>query len=93
MPVSNFKGLQRMADPCGIPLPAWLAGLFEGLDDDPETRRLIACSVAAETCAKLAEEGFSDFPLLHPEPGGPGLCHLPGAGRPRGRAAPREAAA
>ncbi len=61
MPVSNFKGLQRMADPCGIPLPGWLGGLFDGLDDDPETRRLIAASVAAETCARLAEEGFSDF--------------------------------
>jgi methylenetetrahydrofolate reductase (NADPH) len=61
MPVSNFKGLQRMADPCGIPLPAWLGNLFEGLDNDAETRRLIACSIAAETCARLAEEGFSDF--------------------------------
>jgi methylenetetrahydrofolate reductase (NADPH) len=61
MPVSNFKGLQRMADPCGIPLPGWLGGLFDGLDDDPETRRLIAASVAAETCARLAEEGFSNF--------------------------------
>ncbi len=61
MPVSNFKGLQRMADPCGIPLPGWLANLFDGLDNDPETRRLIACSIAAETCARLAEEGFSDF--------------------------------
>ena len=61
MPVSNFKGLQRMADPCGIPLPGWLGGLFDGLDEDPETRRLIAASVAAETCARLAEEGFSDF--------------------------------
>ena len=61
MPVSNFKGLQRMADPCGIPLPAWLGNLFEGLDKDVETRRLIACSIAAETCARLAEEGFSDF--------------------------------
>jgi methylenetetrahydrofolate reductase (NADPH) len=61
MPVSNFKGLQRMADPCGIPLPVWLGNLFEGLDNDAETRRLIACSIAAETCARLAEEGFSDF--------------------------------
>ena len=61
MPVSNFKGLQRMAEPCGIPLPSWLGGLFDGLDDDPDTRRLIAGSVAAEMCARLAEEGFSDF--------------------------------
>lgn len=61
MPVTNYKGLTRMAGPIGIDLPEWLARLFEGLDDDPETRRLIAASVAAEMCARLAEEGFSDF--------------------------------
>jgi methylenetetrahydrofolate reductase (NADPH) len=61
MPVTNFKALVRMAGPCGIVLPDWLATLFEGLDDDPDTRRLIACSLAAETCAELQEEGFSDF--------------------------------
>ena len=61
MPVSNFKGLRRMAAPCGIPLPGWMGGLFDGLDEDPETRRLIASSVAAEMCAKLVEEGFDDF--------------------------------
>ncbi|MFI4973473.1 MAG: methylenetetrahydrofolate reductase [NAD(P)H] [Caulobacterales bacterium] len=61
MPVSNFKGLRRMAEPCGITLPAWLGNLFDGLDKDPDTRRLIACSVAAEMCARLEEEGFSDF--------------------------------
>jgi len=61
MPVSNFKGLKKMAAPCGIPLPAWLENLFEGLDKDPETRRLIAGSVATEMCVRLAEEGYSDF--------------------------------
>ena len=61
MPVSNFKGLVRMAGACGATIPGWLANLFEGLDSDPETRRLIACSVAAEMCAKLEEQGFSDF--------------------------------
>jgi methylenetetrahydrofolate reductase (NADPH) len=61
MPVSNFKGLQRMAGPCGIALPAWLSELFDGLDTDPDTRRLLAASVAAETCAKLEEAGFTDF--------------------------------
>ena len=45
----------------GVQLPGWLGNLFEGLDKDPDTRRLLACSVAAETCARLAEEGFSDF--------------------------------
>ena len=61
MPVSNFKGLVKMAGPCGIDIPRWLGNLFEGLDDDPETRRLIAGSIAAETCARLEEEGFDDF--------------------------------
>ena len=61
MPVTNFSGLKKMAGPIGIQLPNWLANLFEGLEKDPETRRLIAASVASETCARLAEEGFSDF--------------------------------
>ena len=61
MPVSNFKGLKKMAGPVGIPLPNWLGNLFEGLDKDPETRKLIAASVATEMCARLAEEGYSDF--------------------------------
>jgi methylenetetrahydrofolate reductase (NADPH) len=61
MPVSNYKGLQKMAGPVGIPLPGWLANLFDGLDKDPETRRLIAASVSTEMCARLAEEGFTDF--------------------------------
>ncbi|MBP7705294.1 MAG: methylenetetrahydrofolate reductase [NAD(P)H] [Caulobacter sp.] len=61
MPVSNYKGLVKMAAACGTALPSWLGNLFDGLDHDPETRRLIACSVAAEMCAKLEEQGFSDF--------------------------------
>jgi methylenetetrahydrofolate reductase (NADPH) len=61
MPVTNFAGLRRMAEPCGIAIPTWLANLFEGLDGDPDTRRLIAGSVAAEMCARLEEEGFRDF--------------------------------
>src|SRR5690606_14652251 len=42
MPVSNFAGLQRMTAACGAVLPDWLAGHFDGLDDDPETRKLLA---------------------------------------------------
>jgi methylenetetrahydrofolate reductase (NADPH) len=61
MPVSNFKGLKKMAAPCAIPLPDWLGALFEGLDRDPGTRQLIASAVAAEMCARLTEEGFGDF--------------------------------
>ena len=61
MPVTNFAALQRMAGACGTAIPTWLGNLFEGLEHDPETRRLIAASVASEMCARLGEEGFSDF--------------------------------
>ncbi len=61
MPVTNYAGVKKMSGPIGIDLPAWLGNLFDGLDKDPETRRLIAASVASEMCARLAEEGFGDF--------------------------------
>ena len=61
MPVTNFTGLKRMSASCGAAVPDWLAAHFDGLDDDPETRKLIAASVAAEMCARLQEEGFEDF--------------------------------
>jgi methylenetetrahydrofolate reductase (NADPH) len=61
MPVTNFNGLKRMASTCGAAIPEWLGNLFDGLDDDVETRRLLAGSVAAEMCARLEEEGFDDF--------------------------------
>jgi methylenetetrahydrofolate reductase (NADPH) len=61
MPVTNYKGLVRMAGACQARVPGWLANLFDGLDEDPDTRRLIAGSVAAEMCARLEEEGFDAF--------------------------------
>jgi methylenetetrahydrofolate reductase (NADPH) len=61
MPVSNFAGLLRMSKPMRVGVPDWLANLFDGLDDDPATRRLVAASVAAEMCARLEEEGFTEF--------------------------------
>jgi methylenetetrahydrofolate reductase (NADPH) len=61
MPVTNFQGLRRMAEACRTAVPAWMANLFDGLDEDPDTRRLIAGAVASETCARLEEEGFSEF--------------------------------
>jgi len=61
MPVSSYSGLANMSQRIGVSLPGWLANLFEGLDEDPETRKLVAASVAAEMCARLLEEGYSDF--------------------------------
>lgn len=61
MPVSNVKGLAKMAAGCGASLPAWLVRLFEGLDDDPDTRRLVAAAATAQLCAQLAAGGVEDF--------------------------------
>ena len=61
MPVTNFANVVRFSKPMRVPVPDWLANHFEGLDDDPATRRLVAASVAAEMCARLEEEGFDEF--------------------------------
>lgn len=61
MPVTNVKGLKKMTDACGATLPRWMIQLFEGLDDDPETRRLVTAVTTAQLCARLAAEGVNDF--------------------------------
>ncbi|MGD9967821.1 MAG: methylenetetrahydrofolate reductase [NAD(P)H] [Hyphomonadaceae bacterium] len=61
MPVTNVHGLKKMADACGASLPRWMIHLFEGLDDDPETRRLVTAVTTAQLCARLAAEGVQDF--------------------------------
>jgi len=61
MPVTNFNKLCRFADSCGAVIPPWLAQLFEGLDDNPEERKLIAASVAISQCERLLEHGVRSF--------------------------------
>ncbi len=61
LPVTNFANLQRMAGPCGTTVPAWMSRLFEGLDNKPEARQLVAASVAAELCRRLYSGGVRHF--------------------------------
>jgi len=61
MPVTNFKGLRRMAASCAAHIPDWLEALFDGLDDDAETRKLLASAVAVELCLGLEREGVENF--------------------------------
>lgn len=58
---SNFNGLKRMADLCGTAIPSRIAAMFEGLDNDPETRDLVTAHVAADLCNRLAEQGVNHF--------------------------------
>ncbi|MDZ4738732.1 MAG: methylenetetrahydrofolate reductase [NAD(P)H] [Alphaproteobacteria bacterium] len=61
MPPTNFKGVVRMAQRSGATVPLWLVRKFEGLDDDLETRKLIAATVVAEQVEKLRRHGFDSF--------------------------------
>ena len=61
LPVTNFKQVKRFSGMCGASVPDWMADLFADLDDDAETRKLIAATVAAEHCRLLAAHGVKDF--------------------------------
>ena len=61
LPVQNFKQTKNFAVRCGASVPAWLAERFDGLDDDPATRKLIAAAVAAEQVLDLVDHGVTDF--------------------------------
>ena len=61
LPVQNFSQLIKFSAICGASVPKWMGGLFEGLDDDPVTRRLVAAIVAAEQCRQLYAQGVKEF--------------------------------
>ena len=61
LPITRFPQVTRFAARCGARVPDWLAQRFVGLDDDPETRRLIAASVAIEQVARLRHHGVNEF--------------------------------
>jgi methylenetetrahydrofolate reductase (NADPH) len=61
LPVTNFAQVKKMAATCGAAVPAWMASQFDGLDDDPDTRRLVAASIAAEQCRLLQAAGVNEF--------------------------------
>ncbi len=61
MPMQNFKQAANFAKRTGASVPDWLAKKFEGLDDDPDTRKLVAATVAAGQVQKLAKHGVDTF--------------------------------
>jgi methylenetetrahydrofolate reductase (NADPH) len=61
MPVTNLAGLRRMAALSGVSVPEWLVHMFDGLDDDLETRRMVAAVVAAEQVRLLQANGVDEF--------------------------------
>jgi len=61
LPITRFPQLTRFAEQCGATVPEWLEDRFDGLEDDSETRKLIAASVAIEHVALLRAEGVREF--------------------------------
>jgi methylenetetrahydrofolate reductase (NADPH) len=61
LPITRFPQLLRFADRCGASVPDWLRKRFDGLDDDAETRRMIAAHVAIEQVQRLQQHGVEEF--------------------------------
>ncbi len=61
LPVQNFRLAKNFAERAGATLPDWVADKFAGLDDDTDTRRLVAATVAAGQVQKLAKHGVEAF--------------------------------
>ena len=80
LPVSNVATTRRFAASCGAAIPQWLDGLFEGLDDLPSARQLIAATVAAELCGQLYAGGVRHFHFytLNRAELSYAICHLLG---------------
>lgn len=92
MPVTNFAAIQRMSKMTGTAVPDWLAHLFEGLDDRPAARQLVAATIAAEMCRRLYAGGVRQFHFytLNRAELSYAICHLLGK---RPTEAAKEAAA
>ena len=80
MPVTNFAATNRMAAMNGTAVPEWVGRLFEGLDDLPAARQLVAATVAAELCAQLYAGGVRHFHFytLNRAELSYAICHLLG---------------
>jgi methylenetetrahydrofolate reductase (NADPH) len=89
LPITRFPQMLRFAQRCGASVPEWLAHRFDGLDDDPETRRLIAASFAIEQVRRLQEHGVQEFHFytLNRAELAYAICHVLGVRAPAARAA------
>jgi methylenetetrahydrofolate reductase (NADPH) len=85
LPVSNVARARKIASACGTSIPEWMHGLFEGLDDRPRARALVAATVAAEMCRRLYAGGERDFHFytLNRAELSYAICHMLGK-RPQG---------
>jgi methylenetetrahydrofolate reductase (NADPH) len=81
LPVSNFAQTRKIAGMCGAVIPDWMGRLFEGLDDHPAARQLVAATVSAELCRRLYAGGVRHFHFytLNRAELSYAICHLLGS--------------
>ncbi|WP_228242992.1 methylenetetrahydrofolate reductase [NAD(P)H] [Porphyrobacter sp. GA68] len=86
LPVTNVAQARKFAGSCGAQIPAWMDGLFEGLDERPAARQLVAATVAAELCRRLYAGGVRQFHFytLNRAELAYAICHMLGM-RPKER--------
>jgi methylenetetrahydrofolate reductase (NADPH) len=94
LPVQNFKQAKSFAERAGASVPDWLGTRFEGLDNDPETRKLIAAAVAAEQVFDLVDRGVREFHFYTMNRADLvfAICHLLGLRAEAGQGAEKAAA-
>jgi methylenetetrahydrofolate reductase (NADPH) len=80
MPVMNYASVVRMSAMCGTDVPGWMAHAFDGLDDHPAARQLVAATLAAELCRRLYAGGVRQFHFytLNRAELSYAICHLLG---------------
>jgi methylenetetrahydrofolate reductase (NADPH) len=61
LPITRFPQMLRFAERCGTSVPEWLRRRFDGLDDDADTRRMIAAHVAIDQVQRLRAHGVEEF--------------------------------
>jgi methylenetetrahydrofolate reductase (NADPH) len=86
LPITRFPHMLKFAQRCGTSVPDWLVHRFDGLEDDPETRRLIAASFAIEQVKRLQLHGVDEFHFytLNRAELTVAICHALGVRAPAG---------
>ena len=84
LPITNVAQTRKFAKACGASFPPWLEQVFEGLDTHPETRQLVAATVAADLCTQLRAGGVREFHFytLNRAEMTKAMCHLLGKRAP-----------
>jgi methylenetetrahydrofolate reductase (NADPH) len=61
IPIHNFQQVSGFARRSGTGVPDWLGHRFDGLEQDQDTRYLVAAAVAAEQILGLVDQGITEF--------------------------------